>query len=86
MAKPQGPTGVYANYFQVGYTAFEMVIDFGENYDEKHPGCHTRIVTSPVYARALLETLSRALDGYRESYGEEDSSPRRPSKTDGVEP
>jgi hypothetical protein len=54
--------GFYANYFEVGQTAFEFVIDFGQRYRGQPPAaCHTRIVTSPVYARALLRTLNTAL-------------------------
>jgi hypothetical protein len=59
--------GLYANYFEVGHTAFEVVIDFGQRYAGKGgTPCHTRIVTSPVYAEALLRTLSDALDRYRD--------------------
>jgi hypothetical protein len=62
--------GTYANYFQVGHTAFEFVIDFGQNYAGKQPSCHTRIVTSPTYARALLLTLTTALEEYSKRFGE----------------
>jgi len=80
MAKPKAPKGVYANYFQVGYTAFELVIDFGQNYAEKEPRCHTRIVTSPVYAGALLDTLTKAIEQYREHYGDEERRMEQPAK------
>jgi hypothetical protein len=70
-SRPHRPSkGVYANYFEVGHTAFEFVIDFGQSYSNKEPCCHTRIVTSPVYARALLSTLTKAVDEYRQRYGE----------------
>lgn len=63
--------GLYANYFEVGQTAFEFVIDFGHRYKGQPPAaCHTRIVTSPTYARALLETLSDAIDQHRQRFGE----------------
>jgi hypothetical protein len=67
-----GPTkGLYANYFEIGYTAFEVVIDFGQTYDGSTPApCHTRIVMSPVYARALLETLNESLKTYQDQFGE----------------
>ena len=54
--------GRYANYFKVGYNAFEFVLEFGQLYQgEKEARMHTRIVTSAVYARQFLETLSEAL-------------------------
>jgi len=71
-ADPHGLVkGAYANYFEVGHTAFEFVIDFGQAYANKTASCHTRIVTSPMYARALLQTLSEALDEYQRRFGEE---------------
>ena len=64
--------GIYANYFEVGQTAFEFVIDFGQQYRGQPPtACHTRIVTSPGYARALLETLSEAVAAYGKRFGED---------------
>jgi hypothetical protein len=48
----------------------EFVLDFGQFY----PGAekqqmHTRIVTNPSYARALLDTLQRAIAEYERSFG-----------------
>lgn len=62
--------GLYANYFEVGHTAFEFVIDFGQTYANKPLACHTRIVTSPAYARSLLDTLSKAIDEYGQRFGD----------------
>lgn len=67
--RPQSK-GLYANYFEVGHTAFEFVLDFGETYTNKEVSpCHTRVVTSPIYARALLETLQKAMAQYQASFG-----------------
>jgi len=70
-SRTQSPTkGLYANYFEIGHTPFEFVIDFGQSYEGKDTACHTRIVTSPTYARALLQTLGEAVDEYRKRFGE----------------
>jgi hypothetical protein len=61
--------GLYANSFEVGYTAFEFVIDFSQTYTGKSSRSHTRIVTSPIYARALLTTLGHAVGEYAERFG-----------------
>lgn len=62
--------GLYANYFEVGHTAWEFVLDFGETYSGKETSpCHTRIVTSPIYARVLLETLQKSMEQYEASFG-----------------
>jgi hypothetical protein len=62
--------GRYANYFKVGHNAFEFVLDFGQFYPEsKQAQLHTRIITGPVYAKALLGTLQESIDQYEQSFG-----------------
>jgi len=62
--------GRYANFFQVGHTAFEFVIDFGQSYQggiaEQH---HTRIITSPAYAVELLRLLDDSITRYEGTFG-----------------
>jgi len=67
--------GRYANYFKVGHNAVEFVLDFGQFFpDNDQPYLHSRIVTSPVYARALLETLRNSLTQYEEQFGAIDAT------------
>lgn len=62
--------GRYANYFKVGHNAFEFLLDFGQFYPEaEHARLHTRIITSPIYAKALLETLRESIDRYEQIFG-----------------
>lgn len=63
--------GVYANYFEIGDSAFELVIDFGQHYegDSAPAECHTRIVTSPAGAKSLLDVLRRTLAAHEAEYG-----------------
>jgi hypothetical protein len=69
--KQKTSKGLYANYFEVGHTKFEIVLDFGQRYaGQGQSVCHTRIVTSPLYAEALLRTLEGALTQYRERFGD----------------
>ena len=64
------PEGRYANYFKVGYNAFELIIDCGQCYaGDAAPQLHTRIITSPGYGKALLKTLSDSLEEYEKIYG-----------------
>ena len=63
--------GRYANYFKVGYNAFEFVIDFGQSYSENdQTELCARIITGPAYAKNLLITLQSAIDRYEQNYGE----------------
>jgi hypothetical protein len=62
--------GKYANHFAVGYNAHEFIFDFGQNYSENDQAeLHTRIITSPAYAKALLELLDQSLDEYEKAHG-----------------
>ncbi|MCJ7616706.1 MAG: DUF3467 domain-containing protein [Desulfobacterales bacterium] len=62
--------GRYANYFKVGYNEFEFVIDFGQFYhDDEDMRMHTRIITSPAYMKALLETLGKSIEECERAYG-----------------
>ena len=62
--------GRYANYFKVGHNAFEVVFDFGQLYPENGKAqFHTRIVTGPVYAKTILETLRESVEQYEKTFG-----------------
>ena len=62
--------GRYANAFQVGHNTFEFVLDFGQVFPGDDEGrFHTRIITVPVYAKALLETLRESIDRYEHTFG-----------------
>jgi len=62
--------GRYANYFAVGYNAHEFIFDFGQNYSESDPAeLHTRIITSPTYAKALFDLLHKSIAEYEEAHG-----------------
>jgi hypothetical protein len=65
------PEGRYANYFKIGYNAFELIIDFGQCYsDNQEPQLHTRIVTSPTYGKAFLDLLRESINSYEKTYGQ----------------
>ena len=70
-AKKENLQGRYANYFKVGHNAFEFVVDLGQYYDgdDENLQMHTRIVTSPVYAKRLLTTLQEAIVQHEAKFG-----------------
>lgn len=60
----------YSNYFEVGFNAFEFLVEFGQSYPEtEQPRAHTKIVMSPYYAKDLLATLQKSVLQYEGSYG-----------------
>ena len=62
--------GRYPNYFKVGHNNFEFVLNIDQFYPESEKAelC-TRIVTSPVYAKAFLETLKESIEQYEQEFG-----------------
>jgi hypothetical protein len=64
------PDGRYANYFKVGHNAFEFLFDFGQIYEQGRTApLHTRIITTPVYAKSLLGLLQEAVGQYEQLFG-----------------
>ena len=62
--------GKYVNCFQVGHNAFEFLLDFGQSYrngEVEH--FHTRIVTTPPYAKELLRVLKESIEQYERAFG-----------------
>jgi Protein of unknown function (DUF3467) len=62
--------GRYANYFKIGFNAFELIIDFGQCYaEDEEAQLHTRIITNPKYGKELLITLRGSLEEFEATYG-----------------
>ena len=60
----------YANHVDVGYSAFEFLLDFAQAYPGR-PAARVaaRIVMSPAYAKCFLEVLGRSVGEYEERFG-----------------
>ena len=70
MRRPETIEARYANYFQAGQNAIEFIIDFGQLYsDETVPFLHTRIITSPTYAKTLVRLLEDSLAQHEAQFG-----------------
>ena len=64
------PSGKYCNDIRVGYNAYEFVLDFSQEYEERgSAGPHTRIVTPPPHAKAFAELLLKSLAQYEQHFG-----------------
>jgi Protein of unknown function (DUF3467) len=70
------PEGRYANAFRVGHNAFEFVLEFSQQFAgmDEAPG-HTRVVTSPYYAKGMLETLRISVEQYEQQFGVIEDAP-----------
>ena len=65
-SKQHREEGRYANAFQIGHNAFEVLIEFGQH----EGGIHTRIYVSPQHARILSELLVDTLRQHERMFGQ----------------
>jgi hypothetical protein len=62
--------GQYANYFEIGYNAFEFLLDFGQKYSNDLQGrIHARIITGPWCAKELMKVLEKSIEQYEQTFG-----------------
>jgi hypothetical protein len=62
--------GRYANYFELGFTAGEFLLDFGQfNEDSGAAIRHTRIIANPASAKTFLKMLTVVMKEYETSVG-----------------
>jgi hypothetical protein len=60
----------YANHVAVGHSPAEFILSFGQQFEpHNEPVMHTKIVTAPAYAKAILKTLNLAVVEFEASYG-----------------
>jgi hypothetical protein len=66
----------YANHFQVGHNEYEFIFDFRQFHpgqvnhrDDSSQVPIVRIVMGPPFAKALLDTLQRAITDYEHAHG-----------------
>ena len=57
--------GRSANHFEMAYTKFEFLLDFGQAYDtSERPLLHTRIIMTPSSAKTLSKMLAHLIEQY----------------------
>ncbi len=62
--------GVYADCFRIGHSAYKFVLDFGQFTPGGGEKCfHTRVITGPDTAKALVETFGQSILEYEEQFG-----------------
>jgi Protein of unknown function (DUF3467) len=69
----------YANQFEIGFNALEFLFDFGQTYQDEAGAKHSRIVTTPVYAKVFRGLLNKSISDYEEAFG---IIPEPPSSVD----
>jgi len=69
LGHPAAGEARYANFFEVGYNAFEVLLEFGQSYANEKARLHTRVVMSPSYAKELLRVLTVSVQDYEKDFG-----------------
>lgn len=63
----------YTNTFDVGFDAFEFIIDCAQRdpaeQGEAPAAPHTRIITTPAFAKELARLLRGSVDQYEARFG-----------------
>jgi len=62
--------GRSSNHFELAYTEYEFLIDFGQAYGESGEALvHTRIIMTPRSAKTLLQMLQEMVAKYESIIG-----------------
>jgi len=62
--------GRSANHFELAFTKYEFLLDFGQAYDTSEGTViHTRIIMVPSSAKALLRMLEQLVAQYESEMG-----------------
>jgi hypothetical protein len=60
----------YTNHLEIGQNAFEFVLAFGQLYEQEERALiHTKIVTSPYYAKRFVELLQQSIQRHERTLG-----------------
>lgn len=61
---------LYSNFLKVGFNAFEFLLGFGDfRSSDGEPRSVSSVVTSPVFAKAFNDTLTRSIADYEAQFG-----------------
>jgi hypothetical protein len=62
--------GRSSNHFELAYTNFEFLLDFGQAYDtSEHVLLHTRIIMTPSSVKTLSHMLQHLIGQYESEVG-----------------
>lgn len=60
--------GLSSNHFEIAFTEFEFLLDFGQAYDDSKDAIfHTRIIMTPRSAKTLSHMLEQLVAQYEET-------------------
>jgi Protein of unknown function (DUF3467) len=64
-----GVRELYANYFQIGYSSAEFLLDFGRHFENSEQKIHQRIIMTPMHAKILSRLLAESILHYETKFG-----------------
>ena len=64
------PEPRFVNYLEVGFSEAEFLLVFGQSFNAAgEPMLHTRLVTTPTYAREFGRLLVKSAEAFEREYG-----------------
>jgi hypothetical protein len=79
---PATAKGVFTNAAVITHTDDAFFIDFALAYPQQPVRVHSRVVTSPQHAKALLRTLAENVSRYEKRFGAIPERPLPPRPSD----
>ena len=68
--EPDGNAGgVYVNHLAIGHNMSEVVLEFGQVFDEAKTSQQARLITSPTHLRSFHALMSDTIERYEDEFG-----------------
>jgi Protein of unknown function (DUF3467) len=64
-----GKPGIYVNHLSIGHSMSEVVLEFGQVFDQASVCNQARLITSPTHLRSFQELMTNTLERYTAEFG-----------------
>ena len=62
-------TGIYVNHLAIGHNMSEIVMEFGQVFDEAKARQQARLITSPTHLRSFQALMADTIERYEDEFG-----------------
>jgi Protein of unknown function (DUF3467) len=61
--------GIYVNHLAIGHNMSEVVLEFGQVFDEVKARQQARLITSPTHLRSFQALMADTIERYEDEFG-----------------
>ena len=65
----KGRAGIYVNHLAIGHNMSEVVMEFGQVFDQASSCNQARLITSPTHLRSFHALMTDAIERYIAEFG-----------------